>query len=85
MVVALRQYHNNLSHFFIFHSTFLLTDHKNLQQDHCSSIANTLMMVAGVTKMSANVVYIVFFGRYFHYKAIHLFNFSCTKWSEFTV
>jgi len=29
--------------------------HENLQQDHCSSIANALMMVAGVTEMSAKM------------------------------
>ena len=30
--------------FFIFHSAFLLTDHKNLHHDHCSSICNALLI-----------------------------------------
>jgi len=34
--------------FFTFHRVFLLTDHKNLQHDHCSSICNALMMITGV-------------------------------------
>jgi len=38
--------------FFIFHSAFLLTDHKNLQQDHCNSIYNAMMMITGVIETS---------------------------------
>ena len=35
--------------FLIFHSAFLLTGHKSLQQDHCSSIFNALiLMITGV-------------------------------------
>jgi len=39
--------------FFIFHSAFLLNDHKNLPEDHCSSICNTLMMITGVPEAFA--------------------------------
>jgi len=35
---------------YIFRSAFLLTDHENLHQDHCSSICNALMMITGVVK-----------------------------------
>jgi len=40
--------------FFIFYSTFLLNDNKNLQHDHCSSICNALMMITGV-ELNANI------------------------------
>jgi len=56
--------------FFIFHSDFLLTDHWNLQQDHCSSICNALMIVTGVTETSAKCCLYRFPGRYFYHKAI---------------
>jgi len=52
---------------------------KNLQQDHCSSICNALMMITGVMETFANVICIVCFGRDFHNKAIQHFRFSCTK------
>jgi len=39
--------------FFIFHVAFLLIDHKNLQQDHWSSICNVLMMITGVIETFA--------------------------------
>jgi len=39
--------------FFISHSAFLLTDNKKLQQNHYSSTANSLILVAGVTETSA--------------------------------
>jgi len=39
--------------FFIFHSAFLLTGHKNLQHDHCSLICNALMMITGVIETFA--------------------------------
>jgi len=34
-----------------------LTDHKNLQQDHCSSICNALMMITGVIETFAKCRY----------------------------
>ena len=40
--------------FFIFYSAFLLTDHKNLQQqDNCSWICNVLVMISGVIETFA--------------------------------
>jgi len=39
--------------FSIFPSAFLLTDHKNLHQAHCSSICNALMMITGVIETFA--------------------------------
>ena len=38
---------------FIFYRAFLLNDHKNLQQDHCSSICNALMMITGAIETFA--------------------------------
>ena len=37
-----------------------MTDHKNLQKDHCSSIANALMMVGGITETSATMSFTSF-------------------------
>jgi len=48
------------SRFSIFHSAFLLTDHKNLQQDHCSSIANIMIMVTAVIEPSARMPFTSF-------------------------
>jgi len=56
--------------FFIFHSTFFLTDHKNLQQDHCNSICNALMMIKELSKNLQKVIYIVLFGHDFHHKTL---------------
>jgi len=48
--------------FFIFHSAFLLTDHKNLQQDHYNSIAKcTDDGRRRYRNVCKNVVYIAFF------------------------
>jgi len=47
-----------------------MTVHKNLQRDHCSLIANALI-VARVTECK-NVIYIIFFGGYFHFKILKM-------------
>jgi len=51
---APRHYVTNITAFRVSHlpQPFLLTDDKNLQQCHCSSVANVRMMVAGVTETS---------------------------------
>jgi len=36
-----------------------VSDHKNLQQDHCRSITNGLMMVAAVTETSTKMSFTV--------------------------
>jgi len=63
-------FHKSLSRFSLFYSAFLPTDHMNIQQDHCSLIANVLMIVAVVpgtpTKMSFTsialaVIFIIIF------------------------
>ena len=57
--------------FFIFLSALLLTDNKNLQQDHCSSVCKcTDDGGRSCRNVCKNVLYIVFFGRYFHYNNI---------------
>jgi len=53
--------------FFIFHSAFLLSGHKNLKHDHCCSICNVLMMITGVTETLQCVVDIVFIGHDFQF------------------
>ena len=50
---AMLQKRNSPLPFFIFHSALLFTDPKNLQQDHCSSICNALMMITKVIERSA--------------------------------
>jgi len=53
--------------------------HRSLRVRCFIRIANVLMMAAVVTETPTNVVYIFFFGRYFHYKAIQHVYFSYTK------
>ena len=45
-----------------------------LKQDHCSSIANVLMMVAGVTESSVKMLFTSFFGCYFHKPVFNIYN-----------
>jgi len=51
----LRHFQNSLSRFSLFYNAFLPTDHKNLQQHHCSLLANVLMMEAAVTETSTKM------------------------------
>ena len=51
--VPLRHYRNSLLRFSFFTALFSWMTNKNLQQDHCSSICNALMMITGVIETFA--------------------------------
>ena len=53
---------------------------KNLQQDHCSSIAMHWWWLQELSRRLLYVICIVCFDRDIHYKAIQHFRFSCTKY-----